>query len=289
MPASPARLAANRANAQKSTGPRTHEGKARSAQNAVQHGAYASDATLATLPDSPYAATLARYMALFSPATPLETIYVERAAALDARLQLVRTALDALLSLNERRALSDCLQEQYNIDRPAAYLPAQPHWSAALRRYDGNAETYDRDPDPILDPDLDACSLAYTLTSPRGLALLSHESALDRRLHAALTALDRLQRTGRRAQPPRPVTPASCAPAPALVCAEQPAPAPTSAEPPTTPSPTLRVVAPAPAGPGFVTPEAPSAQGQPAAQATERPTRTHKHPPCVLHTSMPPW
>jgi len=35
---SPARVAANRSNAQKSTGPRTSEGKARSRWNAVQHG-----------------------------------------------------------------------------------------------------------------------------------------------------------------------------------------------------------------------------------------------------------
>jgi len=35
---SPARLAANRANAAKSTGPRSAEGKARSAQNALKHG-----------------------------------------------------------------------------------------------------------------------------------------------------------------------------------------------------------------------------------------------------------
>ena len=47
MSTSPARLAANRLNARKSTGPRTVEGKQRSAQNARTHGL-----TALTLPDS---------------------------------------------------------------------------------------------------------------------------------------------------------------------------------------------------------------------------------------------
>src|SRR4051812_10868470 len=38
MTCSPARLAANRANAARSTGPRTEEGKARSRANAMTHG-----------------------------------------------------------------------------------------------------------------------------------------------------------------------------------------------------------------------------------------------------------
>ncbi len=46
MPASPAQLAANRANAQHSTGPRTPEGKAASARNALSHGGHASDDTM---------------------------------------------------------------------------------------------------------------------------------------------------------------------------------------------------------------------------------------------------
>ena len=38
MPLSPEQLAANRANAQKSTGPRTPEGKSKSRLNAFRHG-----------------------------------------------------------------------------------------------------------------------------------------------------------------------------------------------------------------------------------------------------------
>src|SRR5260370_42469205 len=47
MPTSPARLEANAANAQHSTGPRTPEGQARSAQNARTHGLTARDVLIA--------------------------------------------------------------------------------------------------------------------------------------------------------------------------------------------------------------------------------------------------
>src|SRR5262245_17518748 len=42
---------ANRQNAQKSTGPKTEEGKARSSQNAVQHGLLSEKILLSNLPE----------------------------------------------------------------------------------------------------------------------------------------------------------------------------------------------------------------------------------------------
>ena len=47
MATSPAQLAANAANAQNSTGPRTSEGKTRSSQNSYKHGLTAREVVIA--------------------------------------------------------------------------------------------------------------------------------------------------------------------------------------------------------------------------------------------------
>lgn len=88
-----ARAIVNRRNAQKSTGPRTNEGKARVAQNAWKHGLrsernpllLATDASV-PLEAADYLDTLADFQAEFSPQSPLEQRLVERLAHLQLRL-----------------------------------------------------------------------------------------------------------------------------------------------------------------------------------------------------------
>ena len=90
---SEARLAANRANAQHSTGPRTEEGKARSSQNAVRHGLFSH---AVGFPAEPLKEERAIFDAIvrsgrerYQPADAEEELIVDRIAALWWELQRV--------------------------------------------------------------------------------------------------------------------------------------------------------------------------------------------------------
>jgi hypothetical protein len=194
MVATAAQIAANRANARRSTGPRTPEGKAASSRNALTHGAYAADDTiLATAPDT----YLADFRAHFQPVGILEEHLVEHLAVLASRRERLQLAMDALLELNERHALIEHLHERYGVNIPAGIAIGQPSWQGAMRRYDGHEGPDPRRPelvsDPALDPDPILCSLVYTLSGPRAAALFRHEASVDRRFHTALKELTTLQ------------------------------------------------------------------------------------------------
>jgi len=72
-----AQIAANRANAESSTGPRTQEGKAASSLNHVIHGLAGEFRVLPTEFQSEYDALLAAFREEHQPATPTETSLVE--------------------------------------------------------------------------------------------------------------------------------------------------------------------------------------------------------------------
>jgi hypothetical protein len=78
---SPKRIAANRANAAKSTGPRTPQGKARSAQNARKHGFTGSTFAVVRLEDLQEVAHLREdLLAVYQPVNSQEVFAIERMA-----------------------------------------------------------------------------------------------------------------------------------------------------------------------------------------------------------------
>ena len=90
-PVSEKQLAANRANAARSTGPRTPQGKARSAQNARKHGFTASNFAVVRLEDLDAVAHLkADLVDLYRPVNSQELFAIERIAL--AQQALLRAA-----------------------------------------------------------------------------------------------------------------------------------------------------------------------------------------------------
>ena len=74
--ATPAQIAANRANAQKSTGPRTEPGKSAACMNALKHGLDAESALLPGEDPADYENLVDEYYAQFNPQSALEEKHV---------------------------------------------------------------------------------------------------------------------------------------------------------------------------------------------------------------------
>ena len=90
-PVSPKQQIANRANAARSTGPRTPEGKARSAQNSRKHGFAAADYTVVRVEELQAVANLrADLVAVYQPVNSQELFAIERIAL--AQQALIRGA-----------------------------------------------------------------------------------------------------------------------------------------------------------------------------------------------------
>jgi len=83
-------LAARRANAQKSTGPKTAEGKARSSANATKHGFLTQTALLYYESPEDFVALRDAYIAEYNPSGPTEMHFVMEMANAQYRLRRVR-------------------------------------------------------------------------------------------------------------------------------------------------------------------------------------------------------
>src|SRR5690242_14265660 len=83
---SPKRIAANRRNAQKSTGPRTAAGKIKSCMNALKHGLDAQAVVLAGEDEAAFLARLEAWIADVRPRDDRERALVEQAVRLSWQL-----------------------------------------------------------------------------------------------------------------------------------------------------------------------------------------------------------
>jgi len=87
--ASQAQILANHQNAQKSTGPRTHQGKAVVSQNAQKHGLLARKDVISYESQADFDLYRYRLLDELAPSTPMESILAERIVSLSWRLKRV--------------------------------------------------------------------------------------------------------------------------------------------------------------------------------------------------------
>jgi hypothetical protein len=100
--ASEAQILANRKNAQKSTGPRTEEGKAVAAQNSVKHGLLGTRDVINSEDPAEFDRHRQLMLAQLDPSGPIERVLADRIVSLSWRLKRVERmqneALDCLLA-----------------------------------------------------------------------------------------------------------------------------------------------------------------------------------------------
>jgi hypothetical protein len=110
------KLAANRANAQRSTGPRTIEGKARSALNATTHAGFAAATLLPHEDPDPFCRFRKAWVKTYSPQTLPELYLIDRAISLAWRLRRLQAADTDLHCVHSERTPAENLARAYCVD-----------------------------------------------------------------------------------------------------------------------------------------------------------------------------
>jgi hypothetical protein len=198
MPASPAQIRANQANAAHSTGPKTPEGKEKSRQNAVKHGL--TGAGVVVPPDD--AVEVDRRFKAFreelQPAGMLGLTLVRRAALLAVRMEKCSEIEMAATKQRVARALeefeapegadpSEIARLQADVAREAAFDPSKE--ACLLRRYESAAERgffralkelrFVEKPQEAIDPDIQAEIFRQELGSFLEMSQLDEEMAAE--------------------------------------------------------------------------------------------------------------
>lgn len=146
---SEAQIIANRRNAQKSTGPRTPEGKAVVSQNALNHGLTAANDVICSESHADFEQYRAQFLAELDPAGPMESMLAERVVALSWRLKRIariqNQAIDALHADNTssplarltRTLLLKCSNVQSPTSPPQSLSPVRDtlRWDESAGRH----------------------------------------------------------------------------------------------------------------------------------------------------------
>ncbi|MHC4619345.1 MAG: hypothetical protein ACYTEQ_16490 [Planctomycetota bacterium] len=151
--ATQAQTLANRRNAQKSTGPRTPEGKAAVSQNAVKHGLLARHTVITSESQAEFELYRNEMLAELAPATPMESMLAERVVTLSWRLKragrIQNQAIDALNAENTSRPFARLTQSLFPGNRdqshpaPSASAPDLTLGRMAIKDF-ANARVLDR-------------------------------------------------------------------------------------------------------------------------------------------------
>ena len=104
--ATQAQLLANRHNAQKSTGPKTAEGKATSAKNATKHGLFARKDVVISEHQADFDALRDEMLAELNPVGAIETILAERIVSLTWRLRRAAQMHDEVIDVKIRAEIN---------------------------------------------------------------------------------------------------------------------------------------------------------------------------------------
>ena len=183
-------LAANRRNAQRSTGPRTTEGRSVSRWNALKHGVLAQAVIPAPLepwePRAEFEALLETLRDELQPGAALEEMLVERIATSYWRLSRLLRAEAGEIALR----LLDC-QSDVASGALLRELSQADISSIAARR----GLSVERSPEGDEPRRMEAEYAVRSIPAPQDALLLSrYETRLERQIYRALTALERLQR-----------------------------------------------------------------------------------------------
>ena len=180
--ATDAQLAANRANAARSTGPRTDKGKERASRNALKHGNRArhhASFTVALLGDEKevdFVALREKYISVCQPADEIECFLVARMALAVWRLKRLALLETRIVSAHRGAAIRNANLSQSLAALRCLLLPA------------GTGADPEAAPQPAAVPD-DAIADAYIRDSERGNAitkLARYQHALERSYYLAL-------------------------------------------------------------------------------------------------------